>query len=131
MTKYLVLLVCLSSLSFSWARKPAVEDFVGIENQDPEVIPQGTEALFNFDQQLDGHQNNKAVIKKVEYVKTKALEGHEYPIAGILGLLTLLALPVTSWYSAKKKYQKLAAVTPLDQFRNKTKEDQQDIKKAS
>jgi hypothetical protein len=117
----------------AWARKPAVEDFEGIETQQPEVIPQGTEALFNFDKDI-AHQvgQKKAVIRNIEHIPVTRFEDQNtFPWAGVMGLLTLLALPLASWFSTTKKfYEKMPPVSSLEDFRKKESE-KEEIKKAS
>ncbi len=123
-------LCCVVSFS-SWARKPAVEDFVGIETPEPEVIPQGTEALFNFDKDIAQKDlPRKAVIKNIEHVPVANFEEKStFPWAGLMGLLTLLALPLASWFTTSKKIDEtLSPVSTLDDYRKKDKEN---IKKAS
>lgn len=39
-------------LSSAFARKPAVEDFVGVESESYEVTSPGSEVLFNFDNSI-------------------------------------------------------------------------------
>jgi hypothetical protein len=129
--------ICLSLLlilftSLSWARKPAVEDFVGIDNPEPEVIPQGTEALFNFEKEINDHGKpvqKQAVIrtKTIVPVVTETPEA-SLPWAGLLGLLTLLGLPFASWFAAYKSKKSIPAnVENMDDYRQK----KDSIKKAS
>ena len=47
----LVLLFSLVTLS-TYARKPAVEDFIGVEPESYKTTPPGTETLFNFEQNV-------------------------------------------------------------------------------
>lgn len=48
---WLICLLCLVSLS-TYARKPAVEDFIGVEPESYKTTPPGTEVLYNFEQNV-------------------------------------------------------------------------------
>lgn len=48
---YLFCLLTLVSLS-TYARKPAVEDFIGVEPESYKITPPGTEVLYNFEQNV-------------------------------------------------------------------------------
>jgi hypothetical protein len=54
------LFILLLSPNISRARKPAVEDFVGIEYANPTPGPQGTEALFDFSQGVEKNKKNNS-----------------------------------------------------------------------
>lgn len=131
----LILMVLLMS-AHTFARKPAVEDFVGIEAEtDPTPTPQGTEALFNFSKdvnQLEPSQivlRNPAQVTPVENVP-KNENKSSFPWAEVVGLFTVLGLPFVSFRMLKyKSHEKMAEVKNLNDYRKDTKDD--DIKKAS
>jgi hypothetical protein len=85
----------------SFARGPAVEDFVGIESETPDVTPEGTEALFNFEQDVAKYQNQPP--KKSEAVIVHHLESKKgqqtssWPLSAWLGVFVVLGLPVVTW----------------------------------
>lgn len=94
-----LILLIIAPAAFAQGRKPAVEDFVGIEVEHPEGTPQGTEGLFNFEKAID-----KFELKKVEApakiststVATKAEAPGDFTTA--ISLAFLLGLPGIIWF---------------------------------
>lgn len=144
--KSLILLVLATTLTMSatLARGPAVEDFVGIENQEPDVTPEGTEALFNFEQEVAEYKNKpetQAVInKKPVKTQTTSPSSSGWPLSTWFGILVVLAMPVLTWILTMGHLKRQSAainggsdatnnVTPLP-VRAKS-EEKDDIKKAS
>lgn len=128
----------------SFARGPAVEDFVGIESETPDVTPEGTEALFNFEQDVAKYQNRpqqtEAVI--VHHPNAKAHQStSSWPISAWLGVFVVLGLPVVTWLLTMRhlKARKAAVfsgtlpnnVTALPTRSKTVAETKDDIKKAS
>jgi hypothetical protein len=144
--KSLILLVLASTLtlSASLARGPAVEDFVGIENQEPDVTPDGTEALFNFEQEVkeykDKPQTQAVINRKPLKAQTTSTTASGWPLSAWFGILVVLAMPVLTWILTMGHLKRQSAatssapaetnnVTPLP-TRAKS-EEKDDIKKAS
>src|SRR5687768_15907972 len=89
-------LLMITGLSFAAGRSPAVEDFVGIEVDQPSTMPQGTESLFNL-------ENDLKLIEAAR--KHGAVEAPPAPvyeqesawsIPAILGICLVLGLPLFS-----------------------------------
>ncbi len=83
---YILLAATLFSLN-TQARKPAVEDFVGVMPKDYQATPKGTEVLFDF--------GNK--VKKVDPQGNFFEEKSTVNWTGVVGLLTFMALPFFMW----------------------------------
>lgn len=128
------------------ARGPAVEDFVGIENQEPDVTPEGTHALFNFQAEVETFKKEGSKPATVEIRKVEALQqapapvtsSTSWPLSTWFGALVVLALPVVTWSLTMRhlKTQPVATetvipdnVTPLPT--REAKKPVEDIKKAS
>ncbi len=147
---YLCLLVTLS-LSAAWARKPAVEDFVGVESEQPDLTPEGTHVLFDFEKEVAGHAAKppqaESPESRVTVVRSPAEEPQytaapvspeAWPLSAWFGALIVLALPVVTWsltmLQLKRQKRRDAAlpsnVTVLKP-REKQSADRDDIKKAS
>lgn len=117
--KSLVLFAFTLSLtvSGSFARGPAVEDFVGIESETPDVTPEGTEALFNFEQDVAKYQNQPA--KKSEAVivhhptSQMGAQTSSWPMSAWMGVFVVLGLPVVTWVLTMRhlKARKLTTVS--------------------
>ncbi|MFP5490773.1 MAG: hypothetical protein ACLGG0_04690 [Bacteriovoracia bacterium] len=141
---FLILAIVLT-LTGTHARGPAVEDFVGIENQEPDVTPEGTHALFNFQEDVKSYQERPAdqksnvEIRKAPEAKpttTATVPSSAWPLSAWFGALVILALPVVTWSLTMRHLKKDEAVadlpdnvTPLPTRTQKTDEDK--IKKAS
>jgi hypothetical protein len=89
-------LMMVIQVDYAQARKPAVEDFVGIEVDHPEDAPQGTEGLFNFEKDIDKFQN-----KQVQIAPTKTFRSAESQSPNTMMLLTvalIFSLPAMIWF---------------------------------
>jgi hypothetical protein len=100
------LVVFTLTLPFAQARKPAVEDFVGIESETPDVTPQGTEALFNFEQEVTAHSERpvQPVIRYAETSKTQS--SSQWPLSAWFGIATVLGLPFATWLLTMRHLKK-------------------------
>ncbi len=125
------LIICMSLLlisSASMARKPAVEDFVGIEYE--EVVPAtgpGTEALFNFETDMITHQSVDGVPQKNEIQAYSW--NQELKVLAVI--VMLLSMPAFSFYWTKRKQKKtIQNVTHVD-FQKKADKKKDSFPKAS
>lgn len=82
----LTVLFTIAFASNSFARKPAVEDFVGVETESYKPTTQGTEVIFNFGNHIDSHQKQKKEGQKTTSWFVS------------LVLLAFIALPFFMWY---------------------------------
>jgi len=141
----LLTLVAVLALPLAHARKPAVEDFVGIESETPDVTPQGTEALFNFEKDVTAHAQRpiEPVIRRQQASTTTT---SSWPVTAWFGIATVLALPFITWLLTMRhlKQAQTAAtasapsaevlpdnVTALPVRSQKVEEEKSGIKKAS
>ena len=88
-------LMMVIQVDFAQARKPAVEDFVGIEVDHPENAPQGTEGLFNFEKDIHKFQN-----KQVPLADSKKTFQSATPNPNTLLMVTvalIFSLPAIIW----------------------------------
>jgi hypothetical protein len=120
----LLLLFILISLPSAFARKPAVEDFVGVEPQDYSRTPQGTEVLFDFGNTIKANPQNT----------------QNNNVTTTLVLLSFILLPFAMWFGITKSVNpkheeeeenvQMAEVKNLSDYQNKD-DNQEDVKKAS
>lgn len=107
--RLLVLAICLISAgSMAQGRKPAVEDFVGIEVEESEVAPQGSEALFNLQQDISKIEAQKPTpVKPAELTKPAPT-----PVSPTLlfGIALAIALPLSVWFILMAHLKKKASV---------------------
>ncbi len=137
---YVLLLITLS-FSTAIARGPAVEDFVGIEIEQPDLTPTGTHALFNFEQELTEvkaeQAPTQAVISKTD-LKAASPTSESSPWAQWFGIVVILALPVVTWSLTMRHLNKRTeevlpdnvAIFPVKP-KEKVAASNDDIKKAS
>ncbi len=129
-------LVVYSGISFAEGRKPAVEDFVGIEIEESKVAPQGTESLYNLEQDLDQIQSRR---NKPTQIKTKISEADkDWSVTTIFGISLILGLPLITWYLVMSHFKKKASIDSasniavLEKYRKEREKKSEDsIKKAS
>lgn len=113
-------------------RAPAVEDFVGIEVEQEAPTPQGTEVLFNFEQDLKSY-----TTKPAEAPATSMSSGKTSPTT-LFGLVFALGLPLMIWFmimSHLKKKASMESASNIEVLENYRKQREQkkeeEIRKAS
>ncbi len=121
-----IIFILLSQLTFAQGRKPAVEDFVGIEVEHPETTPQGTESLFNFEKEIKTFETQKQ-DSKLEASKSPSTSS-SLGFPAVLGILFILGLPTMIWVMImghlKNKAQTESAsnIEVLENYRRQRKE---------
>ena len=113
----LAIAACLLMLTLTVeARKPAVEDFVGIESTTPDIIPSGTEAMFNFNKEVTAYAKDGPSQPVVRYMKEQPKM--ESPTASTgsfslwFGIGFVLALPMITWAVMSQHLKARDAVRP-------------------
>ena len=87
---YFLLFLVLASITASVsARKPAVEDFVGVIPVTYKETPKGTEVIFDFGNKIERVQNLNASKPEMTF--------NANSWSGIFGLGFLLVLPFIMW----------------------------------
>lgn len=128
--------LCLfSTLAFGVGRSPAVEDFVGIEYEEKRVAPQGTESLFNLEQDINRIEAQK---RKPKPAVVKAPETQSWSMSAIFGISIALGLPLMIWFMMMSHLKKKASVESasnievLEKYRKEREQKAQDkIRKVS
>ena len=136
------MLLIVTQVNFAYGRKPAVEDFVGIEVDHPEGTPQGTEGLFNFEQDMDKYEIKK--IEPVQIPKTFVDVQSEGPSAltTTLAILFIIGLPGMIWFMMmnhlrqKAQIESASNIEVLEKYRQerelvRSQKKDNNIKKAS
>ena len=125
------MLLIITQVAFAQGRKPAVEDFVGIEVDQPEGTPQGTEGLFNFEKDIDKFEHTKGSSSGVvTAVNTKTQDSSDLTTALVIAFM--LALPGMIWFlmmsnlRQKAKIESASNIEVLEKYRR----ERQEAKKA-
>lgn len=117
----LFLLLFLISLSASaYGRKPAVEDFVGVEPSSYNRTPQGTEVRFDFGNRI----------------KAESVQVENSNLTSTLVLVSFILLPFLMWFGiTRKSFNKDQEPTQMAEVKNiqdyQKQSDDDEIKKAS
>lgn len=102
-------LLIITTTSFAQGRKPAVEDFVGIEVDQPQVLPQGTESLYNLEQDL-----NKLEARKTNPTKqappAEIVPKQPLNISTVFGISIIFGLPLVVWFLVMSHFKKKASL---------------------
>jgi hypothetical protein len=121
----------ITQLAFAQGRKPAVEDFVGIEVDQPEGTPQGTEGLFNFEKAIDKFEHTKDSPSGIApVVNTKTQDPSDLTTALVIAFM--LGLPGMIWFfmmsnlRQKAKIESASNIEVLEKYRR----ERQEAKKA-
>lgn len=102
-------LLLFSAVSFAQGRKPAVEDFVGIEIEEAHVTPQGTESLYN----LEADMNRLEEKKKNPPAKITAeitAPAKPWSKSTLFGISLVVGLPLLMWLMVMSHLKKKASV---------------------
>lgn len=147
---YMILLAGMT-LADAWARKPAVEDFVGIESEQPDLTPAGTHVLFDFEKEVAGHAAKSPALEAPESRVTvlrsppqepqytaAPVSPEAWPLSAWFGALVVLAMPIVTWGLTMlqlKRQRRRDVALPSNVTVLKPREQQtaagDDIKKAS
>ena len=119
----------------SFARKPAVEDFVGVDPVAESIPAEATRVIFHYGESVKvGQANNNNTTSTPS--STSATSGW----MGLLVLAGFIAFPFMVWFGITSTYneetgeveaQADGEVTNLEDFRQAHDEDKDDQKKAS
>lgn len=131
-------LLFLSVISVSEARKPAVEDFVGIEVDEAEATPNSSDTLFNLEQDMSKLEESRTNPPKPapQIAQTKNVMS---PFS-ILGIMMAIGLPMVVWLMVMSHMRKKASVESasnlevLEKYRRErenAKKSEETIKKVS
>lgn len=133
-------LVVFSQAGFAQGRKPAVEDFVGIEVEEPAGAPQGTESLFNFEKDMDKFQETKGQPLKSTKTDTSIQSETPNTLTTVFAVAFILGLPALIWFlmmnhlRAKAKVEGASNIEVLEKYRRQreeAKKAQDEFKKVS
>ena len=95
------------SVSAAHARKPAVEDFVGIEISHLEPAnPQGADTLFNLEKDLIKHEE----ATRSGPVKLQAPPSEAWSLVTIMGMIVGLGLPMLTLFLVMNHMRKKASI---------------------
>lgn len=131
-----VCLVLISAASFAQGRKPAVEDFVGIEVEEADVTPQGTESLYNLQQDISKIEAQKnAPPKPAQVVKAPEETVSSKFIAGIIfaiGLPMTVLFLIMAHMKKKASMEVASNIEVLEKYRKeREKKSEENIRKVS
>jgi len=135
-----LILLFVTQVGLAQGRKPAVEDFVGIEVDHPKGTPQGTEGLFNFESEMDKFETvKKNPTKKIKSVAVFQSNGPNN-LTTIFAIAFALVLPCLIWVMMMKNLRQKAHIESasnievLEKYRlerQEARKSQEDFKKAS
>lgn len=131
-------LLFISTLTYAQGRKPAVEDFVGIEIEQAEnATPNTSDALYNLEQDLNKIEAEKhKPVQKI--TSAPAPTSTNWSVTAIIGVTLLLGLPMLVWLMMMNHLKKKASVESasnievLEKYRKeREKKSEENIRKVS
>ena len=131
-------LLLVSTLSYAQGRKPAVEDFVGIEVEQAEnATPNTSDALYNLEQDLNKIDAEKHKPAQ-KITSAPAPTSTNWSATAIIGITLLLGLPMLVWLMMMNHLKKKASVESasnievLEKYRKeREKKSEENIRKVS
>ncbi len=109
----IIFILSLLLSSQAWAavgRKPAVEDFVGIEIDHPESTPQGSESLVNLEKDIETISAEAYTVKKPKKTFETQPEPINWSVTNTMAIVLILGLPLFSWLFVMNRLRKRAGV---------------------
>lgn len=103
-----IFLTLFSTAAMAQGRSPAVEDFVGIEVEESQVAPQGTESLYNLEQDLkviEAQKDRKPVAEP-----KLAEASSDWNAMTVFGISLGMGLPMIVWLLMMAHLKKKASV---------------------
>lgn len=133
---FIIIGLLLSSTAWAVGRRPAVEDFVGIEVDHPETTPQGTDSLVNLEKDIQTIHAEAYTVKKAPKTFESTTDSTPWSVANTMSVFMIIALPLFSWFFVMNRMRKRASlesasnVEVLERYRrerelNRKKEDQE------
>ena len=131
-------LLFLSITSVSEARKPAVEDFVGIEVDEAEATPHSSDTLFNLEQDMSKLEASRNAPPKPVAKVTVAPK--PWSPFSVLGIMLGIGLPMVAWLLVMSHLRKQASAESasnlevLEKYRKereKARKSEEEIRKVS
>jgi hypothetical protein len=133
--KYWCLIALWTLTVGAHARKPAVEDFIGIESEASPVNPAGTETLYNFSTEISRFEEapvEVTVVRTTPSAIAPQTQPTNWTLSPWWAVAAVLLLPLTAWRLVMRKVEELPTadnVTLLAAHRAKKKVEE--YKKAS
>lgn len=136
---FALLVLTFTTVALAQGRKPAVEDFVGIEVEEPNTTPSGTENLFNFEKEITQYKTTLKAVDKPKPTSHWTEAGATNP-SSLVGLAFVIGLPALSLVLVMSRFRQKAAVESasnievLEKYRKEReqrKSQEDDIRKAS
>lgn len=131
-------LFLISGASFAQGRAPAVEDFVGIEVEEANVTPQGTESLYNLEQDLTKYHSQENTATKEAPARFSQGSSRSVDASTIFTVSVVMGLPLMIWFLIMAHLKKKASlesasnIEVLEKYRqDREKKTEERIRKAS
>ena len=134
-------LLLLSSYCLANGRSPAVEDFVGIEVEEPKADSQGSETLFNLEKDISRIETvRKDGTVEAMTPTVPATPARPWGASAYFGLAFILGLPLLTWtllmqhLRRKAREENAANIEVLEKFRREkelARKQDQEIRKVS
>lgn len=131
----------VSGMSWAQGRKPAVEDFVGIEIEHPESTPQASESLVNLEKDIQTIHAEAYTSVKTKPAKFSEPEASApWSVTNTMAIVMLMGLPFMTWLMVMNRLRKKATaesasnVEVLEKYRKErelAKKKEESIRKAS
>jgi hypothetical protein len=108
---FIILGLLVSSVAWGVDRRPAVEDFVGIEIDHPESTPQGTESLVNLEREIQTiHAEAYTVKSHPKKANLESASTISWSLTNTMAVVFIIGLPLISWLFVMNRLRKRASV---------------------
>lgn len=131
-------LIFLSITAVAHARKPAVEDFVGIEVDEAEATPHTSDVLFNLEQDMGKLEDSRKAPPKPQATIAEANKPWSafsmFAVVMGLGLPTFIWLTIMSHLRKKASLESASNLEVLEKYRKEresAKKSEESVSKAS
>lgn len=128
---YVIALLALSVGAH--ARKPAVEDFIGIEPESTPTAPVGTETLYNFGTEISDYKEAPFEVTVIQTNSTAVapVQASGWSFSAWWAVGAVLLLPLAAWRLVMRKVEELPVANNVTELAAHRRKKVEDFKKAS
>lgn len=107
---FIIVGLLLSSVAWGVDRRPAVEDFVGIEVDHPEATPQPADSLVNLEKDIQTIHAEAYTVKSAKKPTFDSASENSWGVLNSMAVLLIIGLPLFSWLVVMNRLRKRASV---------------------
>lgn len=109
---FIIVGLLFSSVAWGVDRRPAVEDFVGIEVEHPEATPLPADSLVNLEKDIQTIHAEAYTVKSApkKTIFSSTVETSDWGLVNSMAVIFIVGLPLFSWLFVMNRLRRRASV---------------------